>query len=80
MSDEVLADGLLTVQDAAAFLSVGIRTLYDAMERGELPYCKIGRARRIPKRGLLAFAGANLKGGWAVVAPNTQLGGDSQSQ
>jgi excisionase family DNA binding protein len=63
---DVLADGLLTVADAAKFLAVGRSTVYAAMETGQLPYCKLGRARRIPKRALLAFVQANLTGGWAV--------------
>ena len=62
---ELLAEGLSTVADAAKFLSIGKTTLYEAMERGELVYVKIGRARRIPRRALLQFAANNLRGGWA---------------
>jgi excisionase family DNA binding protein len=65
-SADILADGLQTVEAAADFLAVGKTTLYKAMERGELPYVKIGRARRIPRRALLNYAANNLRGGWAT--------------
>ena len=69
---ELLADGLLTVADAAKFLSVGRTTVYAAMETGLLVYCKIGRARRIPRQALIDFAAASLTGGWAM-QPNPLL-------
>jgi excisionase family DNA binding protein len=58
--------GLLTVGDAAKFLAVGRSTLYAAMDSGKLPYCKIGRSRRIPRRALVEFAAGTLTGGWAI--------------
>ena len=63
---ELLADGCITVVEAAKFLSLGKSTLYEAMDRGELAYVRIGRARRIPRRAVVAFAEARLTGGWAV--------------
>ncbi|MEX0702297.1 MAG: helix-turn-helix domain-containing protein [Planctomycetales bacterium] len=39
---------LLTVREAAHRLALGRSTLYNLMDRGALPYVKIGRARRIP--------------------------------
>jgi excisionase family DNA binding protein len=60
---ELVADGLLTVAAAAAFLSVSRSTLYLAMDRGQLPFVKLGRARRIPRRALLALAAVNLHNG-----------------
>ncbi len=64
-ADDLLADGCLTVADSAAFLAVGKSTIYDAMNAGHLAFIHLGRARRIPKRALLDYAAANLKGGWA---------------
>jgi excisionase family DNA binding protein len=57
----LLAEGLLTVREAASLCRVSRGFLYAAMERGELPYCKLGRARRIPRRGLLEFAARGLQ-------------------
>ena len=65
---ELLADGLITVAEVAKFLSVSRSTVYEAMERGELQYVKLGRSRRVPKRAVLDLARANLKGGWAIAA------------
>lgn len=63
-TDELLADGLLTVADAAKFLAVGRSTLYVEMDAGRLAYCKIGRARRIPRRAVVELAAANIRGCW----------------
>jgi excisionase family DNA binding protein len=70
---DMLTEGLLTVYDAARFLAVGKTTLYGAMDRGDLLYVKLGRARRIPRRALLAFAQAGIRGGWAM-QPQSQSG------
>jgi excisionase family DNA binding protein len=57
----LLAEGLMTVREAASLCRVSRAFLYAAMDRGELPYCKLGRARRIPRRGLLEFMGRGLR-------------------
>jgi excisionase family DNA binding protein len=75
---EVLADGLLTVNAAAKFLAVGKTKLYGEMDAGRLPFCKFGRARRIPRRALIAYAESNLRGGWAMQS-HTQFGGESRN-
>ena len=62
----IVEDGLVTVKAASKFLGVGRTMLYQEMEAGRLPYCKIGRARRIPRRALLEFAAGTLTGGWAI--------------
>ena len=61
--EKLVADGLVSIDEAMTFLSVGRSTLYELMERGLLSYAKIGRCRRIPKKALIAFAAANLRGG-----------------
>lgn len=58
----LVADGLVTISEATKLLSVSRSFLYLAMERGELAYCRFGRARRIPRRALLEFAAARLNG------------------
>jgi excisionase family DNA binding protein len=55
------ADGLLTPAEGAAFLGIGRTTLYSLMERGELTYRMVGRARRIPKRALAEYADSELR-------------------
>lgn len=61
----LVADGLLTVDGAAAFCHVARSTIYKAMDAGLLAYVKIGRARRIPRKALIEFAARGLRGGWA---------------
>lgn len=62
----LVADGLVPLGDAMAFLSVSRSTLYELMDRGVLPYAKIGRSRRIPKRALVELARRTLRGGDAL--------------
>ena len=61
---DVVRDGLVTVRDAALFTGLSRSTIYELMERGELVYAKLGRARRIPRRALLELAANSLRGGW----------------
>jgi excisionase family DNA binding protein len=61
--ETLLAEGLVPVSEAAEFLGVSRSLLYALMDRGELPFVKIGRCRRIPRRALLAFAAERLRGG-----------------
>jgi excisionase family DNA binding protein len=56
----LVEDGLATVGQAADFLGLSRATLYALMERGELPFCKIGKSRRVPRRALQEFAASNL--------------------
>jgi excisionase family DNA binding protein len=75
--------GLLTVSDAAAFLSLARSTVYQLMDAGKLRYKKIGRARRIPHAELLAFSQSDLIGGWAQPAamqPHSSCGGSKTSR
>lgn len=57
---ELAADGFLSVADAEAFSGLKKSKLYALMSNGELPYAKIGAARRIPKRALIEFLAQNL--------------------
>ncbi len=58
----VVADGLMTVREAAGFLRLSRATIYLFMDHGELPFVKLGRSRRIPKRALVELAAAHLEG------------------
>jgi len=46
---------VLTVEEAASFLRIGRRQMYQALARGDIYSAKIGRTIRIPKAGILAW-------------------------
>jgi excisionase family DNA binding protein len=56
----LVADGLVSVRQAAEFLGVSVSLLYGMMARGELVFVKIGRCRRIPKRALIELASRSI--------------------
>jgi excisionase family DNA binding protein len=37
----------LTIEETAAALRIGRRTVYEMMDRGELPYVTVGKRRRV---------------------------------
>jgi excisionase family DNA binding protein len=45
---------LLTVKEAAAFLGLGIATVYNMVENGYIPAKRFGRCIRIPKEAFIA--------------------------
>ena len=62
-AEVLVGDGLVTVLQAAAFLSLSRSTIYSMMDRGELPFVKLGQSRRIPKHSLVQLAARELRGG-----------------
>lgn len=62
----LVGDGLVTVKEAARFLSLSKSTLYQMMDKGELHYAKIGGSRRIPRQALKSLAQDCLLGGWKM--------------
>jgi excisionase family DNA binding protein len=56
----LLADGFDTPKSAAAFLKVSVAQVYRLMQVGKLPFTRIGRSRRIPRRALIELAARNL--------------------
>jgi excisionase family DNA binding protein len=56
----LLDEGLVSVADAAAFLSVSTRTVCRLMESGELVYAQIRGRRRIPKKALIEMAAKSM--------------------
>jgi excisionase family DNA binding protein len=58
----VVEDGLVTVKQAAGFLGISVASVYALMSRQSLPYVKLGRSRRIPRRALVELAARNLVG------------------
>ncbi len=57
----LVADGLMTVAQASAFLRLGRSRVYELMGSGELPSVRIGRSRRIPRRALIDLAARELQ-------------------
>jgi len=51
---------LVSVDEAAALLSVGRTTLYELVMRGEILSLKLGRVRRIPVFALHAYVDRQL--------------------
>jgi len=49
MTSDLLEEGLMTIPDTCAYLSVSTSLVWRLMSDGELPYTKIGGARRIPR-------------------------------
>jgi excisionase family DNA binding protein len=45
----------LTLEEAAAFLKVKKRTIYDLVQRKRIPYLKIGKLLRFSKQNLLEW-------------------------
>lgn len=57
---DLVSDGLATLTEAAEYLRVGKTTLYEMMANGEIPYCKVRKARRIPWKSLMEYAASSL--------------------
>ena len=56
MSDEsALADDVLTVVEAAAFLHVGRNQLDNAIGRNQIPHRRIGKTIRLSRRALVRW-------------------------
>jgi excisionase family DNA binding protein len=57
---DLVLDGLDRVGEAARFLKLSVSTIYGLMDRGDLPYVKLGKSRRIPHRAVVELAAARL--------------------
>ena len=72
----LLAGGLLTIRQASEFLQLSRSTLYELMNRGELPFVRIRTARRIPRAALVALAARELQGGHRMSARGVTPGAE----
>jgi excisionase family DNA binding protein len=68
-SSELVQDGLISVAQAARFLSVSRSTMYKLMDSGNIRYLKVGRARRVPRKALIDFVAGNMVGDWHLTVP-----------
>jgi excisionase family DNA binding protein len=57
---DLVQDGLDRVVEVARFLKLSPSTIYGMMDRGVLPYVKIGKARRVPHRAVVELAAGSL--------------------
>ncbi len=53
LQDELRDRQVIPVAEAATLLGIGRQTLYDAIQRGEVPNAGIGGAKRVPSWFLL---------------------------
>ena len=60
MNQCVCMEGLLTINEAAAFLAVSRSKLYMMMNDGALPSVRLGRSRRIPRLAAIQLAARNM--------------------
>ncbi len=58
----MLTDGCMRVHEAARFAALGKSTLYLAMDRGDLPFIKVGRRRLIPRAALVQWLAQHVIG------------------
>jgi excisionase family DNA binding protein len=56
----LVSEGLKTIREACEFTRLSRSDLYSRMERGEIPYVKLGRRRLIPHRALVELAATGL--------------------
>jgi excisionase family DNA binding protein len=47
-------DDVLTPEEAAALFKVKVRTVYDWLQRGQIPGRKVGKVWRLSRRALVA--------------------------
>jgi excisionase family DNA binding protein len=64
----------LNVPEAAAILGVNVRTMYNAVDRGECPSIRVGRVIKIPTARFLAhYKYEPAPAAWSLAGPGTAL-------
>ena len=58
--EQLIADGLQRITDAAKFLGISRSLVYRLINSGALPTVRIGRTRRIPIRAVLELAATSV--------------------
>lgn len=58
-----MSSQMMTVKQAASLLNLSSKTIYRAIESGDLSHHTFGRAIRISRDDLQTFANKNKKGG-----------------
>lgn len=73
--ERLVTDGLMRVSEVGRFLGLSRSSVYQLMNRGELPWAKLGRARRVPRRAVVELAARCLRGG-SHVSERVSVGAD----
>ena len=60
--EALVAEGLMRVADVARFLGLSRASVYQLMAGGDLPWVKLGRARRVPRRAVVDLAARLVQG------------------
>lgn len=68
--EEIVSKGLMRVAEVQEFLGLSRASVYLLMDRGELPWAKLGRARRIPRQAVVDLAARSLNGAALDEAPD----------
>lgn len=58
----LVSEGLMRIPDVGQFLGLSRSAIYELMRAGVLPWVKLGRSRRIPRRAVLEYAASGLHG------------------
>ena len=64
---ELLAEGSMSIKDAARFSGLSRAELYKLMGAGRLAFVKHGKRRLIPRKALVRCLGEGLQGGSATL-------------
>ena len=59
---KIVSQGLMRVAEVQEFLGLSRASVYQLMDRGQLPWAKLGRARRIPRQAVVDLAARSLNG------------------
>jgi Helix-turn-helix domain len=59
-NEELVSDGLVTIEGAMEFLDISRASLYRLINEGALPTVKLACARRIPRRALVQLAAVHV--------------------
>jgi excisionase family DNA binding protein len=59
----MIGEGLDRITEVSAFLKISRSQVYALMGKGDLPFVRIGRSRRVPHRAVVRLAARNLVGG-----------------
>lgn len=62
-SESIVDQGMMSPEDVARFLGFSIRTIYDMMADGTLPFTKIRNSRRIPRKRVMQIASDGMTAG-----------------
>jgi excisionase family DNA binding protein len=65
--DELIAEGLVSLEEAMRFLSISRPTLNRLLNQGVLPTVRLVTTRRIPRKALLDFAARSVEEPVALV-------------